>query len=747
MNRRITLFFLVAFPLVVFGTNNSSKLSAGLQMLLHKYEKEALQLTKKSGHAEMIHIVLRGNPEMIKSKILSEGGYVNTVAGNIITAQVPLNRINKIADDNSVQKIELPLKTKTLNDEAIKHVKADKVHNGNLPLGTGLKGKDVIVGIIDSGIDFNHPEFKFTDDNTKSRILFIWDQADNSGTPPAGFSYGTEYTKEQIDDEIDGTPTGIVKQKDTNGHGTHVAGTAAGNSGLAPLSKIIIVKGLDNVLDAANYIYKKADELGLPAVINASLGTHATAHDGASAENMGLDNLLSAKNGRVFCAAAGNEGSDFVHFGGFNMNNEEVWTYYFGNKVDSERSVLAFDIIMVVENQYLDQLSLAVAVDSAGYSDTHSLYFPIVKTDESSYVPLKTIVDDQGIEAALNYRDKQKAGEVAIKASGVENNKTMFQISFVDIVTLNGEEIASGKDIWRINLKGTGLFHIWNEEVGSFSNPAAFGITVDQNYKGTDNKYSVGDPATGKTLITVGSYSSRNSWVSPSGESMSWDFQVGNLSDFSSIGPTADGRIKPEIIAPGQMVISARSADTNGEGTGDYVNMQGTSMATPVVTGAIALYLEKFPNKSNAQIKEDLLNTTIRDEYTNASGALPNNFWGYGKLDIFEAISKNITSVEDEIIPTTFTVSQNYPNPFNPSTEIKYSLPKAANVKLSVYNIMGQEIAILQNSFQNEGNRKAIWNGLDNKGQSVASGIYFFYFNAMGDGFNYHTIKKGILLK
>lgn len=749
MKNCLTAIFLFLFHVLLIGANSSEKLSSRLKMYLNIQQKESSQnaLQKQNDFDEYIHIILQGNQELIKSRIISEGGYVNTIAGDIVTAQVPVNKILKIAEDNSIKRIDIPAQHKKLNDVAIKNVRADKVHLGESPLNTGLKGKDVIIGIIDTGIDFKHPEFRDPEDSTKSRILFIWDQEDDSGTPPPGFSFGSEYTKEQIDDELDGTPTGLVKQEDTDGHGTHVAGTAAGNNGLAPSSKLIIVKGLNNVLDAANYIFQKADELGLPAVINASLGTHFSPHDGSTAESIGLDNLLNSKSGRVFCAAAGNEGSDFIHFGGFDLNDNEVWTYYYGNKVDEEKKSLVFAMYGIIEDKYLDNLSLQIAADSSTYLQDLMDFLPVKKVDGSGWVSVKVILQNQNMNTELRYGNGELAGEVNISASSINNGKTEFVIEINDMVELQEGKVVTGKDYWRVYFKGVGQFRVWSDNVGVVPNPSNLGINVDQNYVSTDNSYSVGDPATTVKVVSVGSYSSKNMWTDESGQNYNWGFTVGELSIFSSHGPTTDGRIKPEITAPGQMIISARSSSSEYN-SGVYTYMQGTSMATPVVTGAIALYLEKFPNHSNDKIREDLFNTTIKDEFTNAAGQLPNNLWGYGKLDIFAAITQSVTSVDkQDELPSTFYVSQNYPNPFNPSTVLKYSLPKAAEVKITVHNVMGQEISVLVNKFENAGNKQIIWNGTNRNGQQVSSGVYFFSFKIVGEEFSHQLIRKGLLIK
>lgn len=746
MKNLYTLFFLILLPILVFGSS-SGKLSARLKLFLDKHQKDTFVLKKGTTANQYVHIILQGNPDIVKSKILSEGGFVNTIAGDIVTAQVPVKSILNIAEESSIKRIDLPSKLKARNDEAIKRVNADKVHAGESPLNIGLTGKDVVVGIIDSGIDFRHPDFLDPNDPTKSRILFIWDQEDDSGTTPEDFSYGSEYTKEQIENEINGIQTGVVNQEDTDGHGTHVAGTAAGNNGLAPSSHIIVVKGMDNVVDASNYIFKKADELGLPAVINASLGTHFTSHDGANAESIGLDNLINSKSGRVFCAAAGNEGSDYIHFGGFDLEGREIWTYYHGLEFTDENDGLGLGMYGIIDDQYLSSLSLAIAVDSCEFSSSSSDFFPVKLVDGSGWITINDIIQNQSVNTTLHYGNQEPAGEINIRATSLNNGKTEFIIEIRDFAEIEDGEVVSGKDFWRVYFNGNGSFHLWSDKVGTVPFPDELDITVDQNYVSPDNNFSVGDPATTKSAISVGSYASKNSWTDESGHTHNWGFTVGDISYFSSIGPTIDERIKPEITAPGQMLISARSSSSNYN-SGVYTYMQGTSMATPVVTGAIALYLEKYPDHSNEKIKEVLFGTTIKDEFANSLGSLPNNVWGYGKLDIFEAISQSISSVDNDLeIPNTFTVYQNYPNPFNPTTILKYSLPKAADVKVIVYNVMGQQVSVLLNQFEQAGNKQILWNGTDNNGTKVASGVYFFNFQITGDGFNQKTIKKGILIK
>lgn len=166
--------------------------------------------------------------------------------------------------------------------------------------------------MFDTGIDWDHPDFRNPTDQTKSRILRIWDQTITPITgevSPSGFAYGVEYTQSHLNDELDGTPTNYVREKDLNGHGTHVAGTAAGNGaaltslkymGVAPNADIVMVKGgnssfsTNNIIDALTYFKNVANALGKPIVINMSIGGQDGAHDGSNPEEIAVDNFCTS---------------------------------------------------------------------------------------------------------------------------------------------------------------------------------------------------------------------------------------------------------------------------------------------------------------------------------------------------------------------------------------------------------------------------------------------------------------------
>ena len=259
---------------------------------------------------------------------------VRSVAGDVVTGTVPLDRVDDLAAVQSVDRIESARQMYGELDLSLVESRANIVHTGP----PGRRGSGVIVGVVDSGIDFTHHCFRKSDGT--SRILFIWDQGltpQGGEASPAGFGYGVEYSKANIDAALAAAnPFATVRHRDVVPmHGTHVAGIAAGDGspagqgrpaftfvGVAPEADLIIVanrsngvEGLGtsaNTLDGVNYIYQRTATLSKAAAVNMSLGDNLGPHDGTSLLERGLNNLLGGA-GRAFVKSAGNAGADEIH--------------------------------------------------------------------------------------------------------------------------------------------------------------------------------------------------------------------------------------------------------------------------------------------------------------------------------------------------------------------------------------------------------------------------------------------------
>ncbi|MCZ6776013.1 MAG: S8 family serine peptidase [Ignavibacteria bacterium] len=231
-------------------------------------------------------------------------------------------------------------------------------------------------------------------------------------------------------------------------------------------------------------------------------------------------------------------------------------------------------------------------------------------------------------------------------------------------------------------------------------------------------------PADGDSVISVGA-------VSPSGTRVS----------FSSVGPTTSmpPRIKPDVMAQGSSVRVASSINPTG-----YSSFaSGTSFSCPLAAGVTALIVHARPNATPIEIGDAM-------RLTASNAGSPNNLMGWGILNAVEAINFISTTgiKETPTTPTAFKLEQNFPNPFNPTTNIRYELPKAAFVTLTIYDVLGREVRKLVNERQSAAIRSLTWDGTNNLGKAVASGVYLYRLSSVNDnGETFSDARRMILLQ
>jgi subtilisin family serine protease len=245
----------------------------------------------------------------------------------------------------------------------------------------------------------------------------------------------------------------------------------------------------------------------------------------------------------------------------------------------------------------------------------------------------------------------------------------------------------------------------------------------------TDNG-TVCAPGTALDGITVGAYDPRGTRNIK-----------GDINDFSSWGLTVDGRRGVDLTAPGDIVYSLNSHYVNGNSPGGYIDFGGTSGALPHVAGCAALLMQAMQGITPPDLKNALQNFALHDNFT---GQVPNYVWGYGKLRIYNAfLGLNLVSVSNETFnPSAFTVSEGYPNPFNSSINFSITTFKSSPVHISIYDILGQRIrkTILKDHL---GLAMYSWDGKNEEGVSVSSGLYYVDFSFSGQS----NIKKIIYMK
>ncbi|MBO6576777.1 MAG: S8 family serine peptidase [Rhodothermales bacterium] len=626
----------------------------------------------KTSHGP-VHLKIRArNPALAASAVAQVGGSSALVPGtDILTAIVPLAAVRRLASTPGVVRLELARRVRPMgtaarrNDLAVASVNADQVHAGT-GLSQGYDGSGVILGVIDTGIDWRHLDFTDPDDPTQSRVWAIWDQNDTQGPPPAGFSYGTLWTRSQIEAALTGGAA--VRQRDEDGHGTHVAGSAAGtgaangqHAGAAPGADIMMVatNWLDTgIVDGAKWIFDTATYLARPAAVNASLGTHAGPHDGTALMDQALDAMLAAEPGRAFLAAAGNEGASTIHWGTSALASASAYVevFNFWDVFGYPEGIVS--LTGVVPTSELQNIEVSFSADSAG-----SFLNPMsaARLGTTPWRSLTDVAEEVfGTLDTLRYGSGQIAGLGQIAVSRIDDRNSEIWIGISDSLWADGEDqfgdpVLFGAELWRIRVRGSGFFHLWKDD-GTIitTDPGSYGATPDPDFLPGNNDYSVGSPAGGNLVIAVGA--STNRAYSDDCGSLS----AGDLACFSSRGPTVDGRVKPDITAPGHRVTSTLSQDVDQfalddvSSDGMHWTISGTSMATPVATGATALLLQQRPNLNIDQIRSLLLNTTSRDAQT---GTVPNNDWGTGKLDILAAMQASTPAASALNSPPRFVTA------------------------------------------------------------------------------------------
>jgi minor extracellular serine protease Vpr len=567
------------------------------------------------------------------ASVRAQGVWVNSVLPRFVTARLSAGQILKLAACDAVQYVAPAKIVCSTNDVSVPATGATLLHEGFLN-STPVSGVGSIVLIYDTGIDWKHADFRMPGDSTKTRILAMWDQTLSPQLPgesnPSGFNYGVEYTQPQINSELGTSPPGIVREQDINGHGTHVAGTAVGNglaaggkfAGMAPQADLIIVKGGNGtfstvrMIDGLTYAANKSAAFGEPVVVNWSIGGQSGPHDGSNPEEQAVDAFVTTP-GRVVCIAAGNDGGRAIHCSGQAGNafvplNVPVYTPNPGTGNDK----FVFDI-WFAQNPTVSAVVRSPNGDSASapFSTISTLGFG--QTGIDGFILLENnpqgFSGGGGRQIELTVRDD----------GGTEPAAGMWVLEI-----RNADSQPASYDGWVVS--GT---------VGSSSVSAVNG----------DDSKTVNTPGTSQGGITVGAYVTKWSWPSYTGVQPMYGLtdRTDDIATFSSIGPTADGRVKPDLAAPGQGIVSSLSSDmdTTGEAARIYPGqkywlIQGTSMATPHVTGAAALMLSAFPALTAAEIKGLLMSSADEDTFT---GSTPNTIWGSGKLDVLEAFGRSIS--------------------------------------------------------------------------------------------------------
>ena len=465
-----------------------------------------------------------------------------------------------------------------------------------------LTGKGVLIGVIDSGIEYANADFRQEDGAT--RIRFLWDQT-VEGTPPEGYRIGSEFSAEQINEALQQPNRTMRLQKvpsvDISGHGTAVAGVAAGNGknsggryrGTAPDAELIIVK-LGNpggvgfprtaeLMQAVDYIVQKAEMLQMPVSVNISFGNTYGAHNGTSLPERFLD--AAAQIGRTLISVGtGNEGAEAGHTSGFVREGEET------------------SVPLGVQERQ-GAFSLQIWTD---YTDVIGV---TIKTPSGERVsPIREVMGAQRFltgktEILLYYGEPSPY-------SGL--NEIFLEFLPVDDYVNSGE--------WNIILVPeqivTGRFEMWL--------PASYTLNEGTAFFYPTEELTLTIPSTASRVLTVAAY----------------DADTMSYADFSGRGRKNQNNQKPDLAAPGVNVVSV-------QGEEGYASFTGTSFAAPFASGGAALLMEwGITEKNDLFLYGEKAKAFLRRGARELPGydSWPNNQLGYGALCIRDSIPETRVS-------------------------------------------------------------------------------------------------------
>lgn len=643
----------------------------GERQFLASPQKDLFPLVKMNGQW-YVSCVAQTQSNVSISQLREQGLEVNPVTDHIITLRIPLQGLDQAGQLPGIAYLEMAERIQPMLNKAVHDVGADSVHMG-IGLPHPFTGKDIIIGITDWGFDYTHPMFYDTN-LTQTRILAAWDQYKTSGPAPSGFTYGTEYST--VSDLLTaGSDTANIYQYAY--HGSHVAGICGGSGagtiyrGVAFDAQYLFCTFLvdaASVLDAITWMKSKADAEGKRLVINMSWGLYYMGNlDGTSLISQALNQF--AQQGVVFCVSAGNNGDVNFHI-----------------RKDYQQDTLKTNIVFFpysVSTYMYGQCITAWGTPGTPFSTSLVILnssnqvvgqTPFYATDQvSAYVDTMLVI---GSDTVFYNLSAENANPL--------NNRPHIQLRVMKKNTSLRAALFSTAD--------SSIVDYWNvieltNGVGNWG--SAFSSLGLPGWQAGDANYGIGEPSCTEGVISVAAYQSK---TGTSG---------GFIASFSSYGPTIDGRMKPDISAPGRNVISSISSYTNGSFTQTtsvtfnnrnypFAALSGTSMSAPMVTGIVALMLEANNYLTPQTIKEIIIETARED---NNTGAIPpggSTRWGFGKIDAYRAVLGAYYYVGIPVFPDSDLLV--YPNPTADAVTF-YGLPESEVFAVTLYNLQGAVVA------------------------------------------------------
>ena len=672
---------LMLMPLSLCAQRKDVKLSPWLRQIVRQQQPEHGTRAKAPVHDDRTVIAFIRITADADELLASHHSRSLARFGDIHIASIPLSQLRPLALDRRVLRIEASPSHHLTLDSMAHHLNATAAYTGQ-GLPQAYSGQGVVMGIMDVGFDLTHPTF-YSRDTTRYRISRFWDQLsqDTVGSP---FPVGRDYvTRQQI------LSLGHSRDGFLQSHGTHTTGIAAGSGydspyrGMAPDADICLVANAVSddlpLIDSADvykytyatdalgfkYIYDYAQSVGHPCVISFS--------EGSPQDFWGYDQLYYAildsltGPGRILVAAAGNEGHHLSWIHKPRTQHRAGIFAYNGSPtmVQTLKSADDFTIRLVAYNDQPDTLVI----------DTRAVCLSPDSTLSAQLPPYVVVAEAY--------------------PSCYDSTETCYDI------TVKGERSVGMQPALSIEMIGDDAdVELWKQS-GRLTTNSLNPLLCD-----AETTHNIHSPSSAPCVISVGQNSYREYIVNYRGDSLSYWFGTdGVLIAPSSRGPTMDGRIKPDCVAPGNNIISAWSSFELQEHpnssphdwdvvrfpfqgrTYAWTSNSGTSMSAPAVGGAIALWLQACPTLSPSDVM-GLLSRTCR--HYDPQLSYPNNDYGYGEIDVYAGLLDllGLSSIAD--LPRTHSTAR-----FSVSgRQLCITLPEAppSPLSLCLYDLSGRPV-------------------------------------------------------
>ncbi len=622
----------------------------------------------------------------VSALLASHGCTVYATFGDIHIVRIPAPQLTALAGEERITRIELGRLPATTNARTAGIIRADAAHAGT-QLPQAYTGKGVVMGIQDIGFDLTNPNF-YSRDMSDYRIRALWDMLslDSDSLLPLGADYRGADALRRYAHSRDGL---------TESHGSHTLGTAAGSgytspyAGIAYDSDICLVCNIttenselladvdDDVYGSAltalgfKYIFDYADAVGQPCVISFSEGSY----QGFEEEDLlyfdVLDSLVG--KGHIIVASAGNNSEDacYIHKA---VGQERAGTFM--RRYGSELYFMA---------QGTDDFSVRLTIHGTA-DEAYTIATAALRAIPDSVVSESITVDGREYEFMYTaypscYDDEHLVVECLISGP--------HRIGYSDVAAVSLEILGAAADVEVYSL------------LGKFETN-----TLDPTLADAETSHNVVSPSAAPAVISVGATAYATGYVNMFGDSLVYNCgEDGTRATFSSIGPTLEGRTKPDVMAPGTNIISSTNSyffaanpddrqwsDLVGEYTYDGQTYYwkadlGTSMAAPFVGGAIALWLEAKPDLSREEIIDIFAQTCTHPD---ASLTYPNNLYGYGQIDVYGGLLTILGIDKVEGLKPTLPRAVRLTAGENNTIHVLFATPLTRAAEVKVYSVAGQ---------------------------------------------------------